>query len=68
MVRSHGLTGVGELIPLDGARHAMTALRTDAQGRFSVTVHAKVAGMSGIGTTTGAVYRLTDTADDFGGA
>jgi hypothetical protein len=46
----------------------MTALRTDAQGGFSVTVHAKVAGRSGIGTTTGAVYRLTDTADDFGGA
>jgi hypothetical protein len=45
----------------------MAALRTDAQGGFHVTLHANLAGMSGIGTTTGDVYRLTDTAGDFGG-
>jgi hypothetical protein len=59
--------GAGELILLNGTLNTVTALRIDAQGGFHVTLHANLAGMSGIGTTTGDVYRLTDTAGDFGG-
>jgi len=56
-----------ELILLNGTLHTVTALRTDAQGGFHVTLHANLAVMSGIGTTSGLVYRVTDTAGDFGG-
>ena len=52
---------------LNGSLHTVTALRTDAQGGFHVTLQANLAGMSGVGTSTGDVYRLTDTAGDFGG-
>jgi hypothetical protein len=41
--------------------HTVTAVRTDAKGGLHVTLHANLAGMSGVGLTTGDTYRVTDT-------
>jgi hypothetical protein len=54
--------GAGELLVLSGTLHTTTAIRNDGKGGFHVTVHANLADMSGVGTSSGDLYRAADTA------
>jgi hypothetical protein len=54
--------GTGELLLLSGTLHTTTAIRTDADGGLHVTLHANLVDMSGVGTSSGDIYRVTDTA------
>jgi hypothetical protein len=58
--------GAGEVILVSGTLHAFTSLRTDGRGGFHATVHTNLAGASGVGTSSGDTYRVTDTAGGFG--
>ena len=59
-------SGNGELLLVTGTLHNTSALRTDGQGGFHVTLHTNLVNMTGVGTSSGDSYRVTDTAGGFG--
>ena len=59
--------GDGETLLLSGTLHSFGSTTFDAAGGFHLNLHTNLAGMSALGTTTGTRYRVTDTADEFGG-
>ena len=59
--------GNGELVLVSGTLHTTNVIRNDANGGLHVTLHANLAGMSGVGTSSGDLYRITDTAGGSGG-
>jgi hypothetical protein len=58
--------GSGEMVVFNGTIHRVTAVRIDAQGGLHVTVQNNLAGMIGVGQTSGDVYHVTNTAGSFG--
>ena len=59
--------GAGEVIVFSGTLHRVTAIRVDDQGGVHVTLHTNLAGVEGVGLSSGDTYRATNTAGSFGG-
>jgi hypothetical protein len=51
--------GTGEFVLLTGLLHVLVTETVDAKGRLHTTVHFQPMGATGIGLTTGDVYRAT---------
>jgi hypothetical protein len=60
-------SGDGEVVLVSGTLHFVTAIRTDADGGIHATAQTNLADMTGVGTISGDIFRVTDTAGGFGG-
>src|SRR5262245_66489058 len=56
--------GAGELVDLGGTLHLLFHTTLDGSGGFHTKVHANPQGVSGIGLTTGDVYRGTGVSQE----
>ena len=58
--------GAGETLLVSGTLHSFLAFRVDDTGGIHATAHTNLAGASAVGATTGAQYRVNDTAGGSG--
>ena len=58
--------GAGETLLVSGTVHSFLAFRADDTGGIHATAHSNLAGASAVGATTGARYRVNDTAGGSG--